>query len=132
MVALPPLEDSVVLNLHIPENPDSDSVVEVDMKVRRRREPLRVVHMWKTVNSGQQSDGIGVLTRLIRSSNPNNPNPNTTASDDGFFGFAEHWRTVTVISLCGCSLSVLPPELTTLALVEKLYLENNKLSFLPP
>ncbi|KAL5710924.1 hypothetical protein ACHQM5_021431 [Ranunculus cassubicifolius] len=27
---------------------------------------------------------------------------------------------------------VLPPELTRLALVEKLYLENNKLSFLPP
>ncbi|KAL5715418.1 Phospholipase A I [Ranunculus cassubicifolius] len=131
MVALPPLEDSVVLNLNIPQNPDensdSDSVVEVDMKVRRRREPLRVVHMWKTVNSGQQSDGIGVLTRLIRSSNPNNTNNN-----DGFFGFAEHWRTVTVISLCGCSLSVLPPELTRLALVEKLYLENNKLSFLPP
>ncbi|KAF5177670.1 Phospholipase a i [Thalictrum thalictroides] len=147
MVALPPPEDSLSLNLNVvtnQENQEEEEVVRVDFKVRRRREPLRVIHMWKTVSSGQQSDGIGVLTRLIRSSltlsTVSSSSSSPTASSpsggngigDGFFGFAEHWKTVTVMSLCGCSLSVLPVELTRLPFLEKLYLENNKLTLLPP
>ncbi|KAF6175780.1 hypothetical protein GIB67_035907 [Kingdonia uniflora] len=123
MVALPPPQDSVVLKLNqIPEKK-----IGVDMSVVKRREPLRVVSMSKTVGSGQQSDGVGVLTRLVRSSLV----PSSEISE-GLLGFVEHWKSVTVLNLCGCSLSVLPVELTQLPLLEKLYLDNNKLSHLPP
>ncbi|OVA10564.1 Armadillo [Macleaya cordata] len=124
MVALPPPQDSVVLEL----NQDEEENVGVDMKVVRRREPLRVVILSKTIGSGQQSDGVGVLTRLIRSSNLE-PSPGI---DEGISGFADHWKTITCLSICGCGLSVLPVELTRLPLLEKLYLDNNKLSLLPP
>ncbi|KAL0353241.1 UNVERIFIED_CONTAM: Phospholipase A I [Sesamum angustifolium] len=45
---------------------------------------------------------------------------------------AEHWRNIAVVSLCGLGLTALPEELTRLPLLEKLYLDNNKLSVLPP
>ncbi|VAH29480.1 unnamed protein product [Triticum turgidum subsp. durum] len=45
---------------------------------------------------------------------------------------ADHWRSVTVLSLCNCGLMVLPVELTRLSFLEKLYIDNNKLSVLPP
>ncbi|KAK4398970.1 Phospholipase A I [Sesamum angolense] len=47
-------------------------------------------------------------------------------------GCAEHWRNIAVVSLCGLGLTALPVELTRLPLLEKLYLDNNKLSVLPP
>ena len=40
--------------------------VAVEMTVVKRREPLRAVAMTKVAGSGQQSDGTGVLTRLLR------------------------------------------------------------------
>ncbi|KAF8391516.1 hypothetical protein HHK36_023821 [Tetracentron sinense] len=122
MVALPPLQDSVILKLK-----QEEENVGVEMKVMKRREPLRVVTMSKTVGSGQQSDGIGVLTRLVRS----NLAPSSEVGD-GLSSYADHWKSVTVLSICGCSLLVLPVELTRLPLLEKLCLDNNRLSILPP
>ncbi|XP_058093456.1 phospholipase A I isoform X2 [Magnolia sinica] len=123
MVALPPPQDSVVLSLTQGEEEDS---VGVDMKVIRMREALRSITMSKTVGSGQQNDGVGVLTRLLRSELA------PFGAGNGFLGFGEHWKSVTVLSVCGCGLSVLPAELTRLPLLEKLYLDNNKLTVLPP
>ncbi|KAK6917317.1 Patatin-like phospholipase domain [Dillenia turbinata] len=125
MVALPSPQDSVVLEL---KSDEEDGNVGVDMKVVKRREPLRVVKMEKAIGHGQQSDGIGVLTRLI-SSNLALASGN---ADGSVSSIPEHWRSVTVVSLCGCGLMALPVELTRLPLLEKLYLDNNKLSVLPP
>ncbi|XP_009405622.2 phospholipase A I isoform X2 [Musa acuminata AAA Group] len=123
MVALPPPQDAVVLDLR---GDEERGCVEVEMKVLKRREPLRSVRMSKAAGSGQQTDGLGVLTRLIRS----NLAPSGPAN--GVQGLADHWKNVTVLSLCGCGLSVFPVELTKLPLLEKLYLDNNKLLLLPP
>ncbi|PQQ16021.1 phospholipase A I isoform X2 [Prunus yedoensis var. nudiflora] len=101
--------------------------VGVDMRVVRRREPLRAVTMTKAAGSGQQSDGTGVLTRLLRS----NFTSSMPAVSDGVAACGVHWQCVTVVNLGGCGLSVLPVELTRLPLLEKLYLDNNKLSLLP-
>lgn len=118
MVALPMPQDSVVVQLK--EGEGGGDNVGVDMKVVKRRDPLRVVKMSKTVGSGQQSDGIGVVTRLMRST-----------VKDGVAACNEHWNNVTVLNFCGCSLSVFPVEFTQLMLLEKLCLDNNKLSVLP-
>ncbi|OAY70487.1 Phospholipase A I [Ananas comosus] len=122
MVALPPPRDAVVLDLR----EGGGGCVEIDMKVEKRREPLRSVRMAKAAGSGQQSDGVAVLTRLIRS------NLAPSGSPEGAPALDDHWKSVTVVSLCGCGLSALPVELTRLPLLERLYLDNNKLSVLPP
>uniref|UniRef100_A0A803M1Z9 PNPLA domain-containing protein n=1 Tax=Chenopodium quinoa TaxID=63459 RepID=A0A803M1Z9_CHEQI len=127
MVEMPPPEDTVVVELEEREN---DGGVAVEMKVVRRREPLRAITMGKTAGSGQQSDGIGVLTRLLRSKVA--ATAVATGVGDGCVNFSDHWNTVTALSLCGCGISVLPVEVTKLPLLEKLYLNNNKLSVLPP
>lgn len=101
MVALPMPQDTVVVELSSGEGKEN---VCVDMKVVRRREPLRAVTLSKTTGSGQQNDGTGVLTRLLRSSLPS-PTP---GAGDGVSGCGEHWKTVTVLSVCGCGLSVSP------------------------
>ena len=51
--------------------------------------------------SGQQRDGIGVLMRLLRS----NSVP-AGSIGDGVLDYADHWRSLTVLSLCGCGFSV--------------------------
>ncbi|XP_042422913.1 phospholipase A I-like isoform X1 [Zingiber officinale] len=123
MVALPPPQDAVVLDLRGDEERGS---VEVEMKVVRRRESLRSVRMSKAAGSGQQSDGGGVFTRLIRS------NLVPSGMGNGVQGLGDHWKSVTMVNLCGCGLSVFPVGLTKLPLLEKLYLNNNKLLLLPP
>ncbi|PKA45653.1 LRR repeats and ubiquitin-like domain-containing protein [Apostasia shenzhenica] len=163
MVALPPPQDTVLIDLRESGGDEEEVLVGVEMKVMKLREPLRVVTMYKASGSGQQNDGIGVFTRLLRS------NLAPSATRDGVSSFAEHWRSLTVLNLCGCGFSaksllsisirvacglsmlltggpcerlpsienedrimVLPIELTKLSLLEKLYLDNNKLGQLPP
>ncbi|XP_059435789.1 phospholipase A I [Corylus avellana] len=120
MVALPMPQDTVVVDLRPDEA--SEANVGVEMRVVKRREPLRAVTMSRSVGSGQQSDGAGVLTRLLRSG---------LAVTDGVSDCGEHWKSVTLLSLCGCGLSVFPVEVTRLPHLEKLYLDNNKLTLLP-
>ncbi|KAK7860286.1 phospholipase a i [Quercus suber] len=122
MVALPMPQDTVEVVLKA-----EDENVAVEMAVVKRREPLRAVTMTKVAGSGQQSDGTGVLTRLLRANLPL-PMPN----EGGVSECGDHWRTVTVLSLGACGLSALPVELTQLPHLEKLYLDNNKLAVLPP
>jgi hypothetical protein len=85
MVALPAPQDCVTVDLKAAE--EEEGRVEVEMKVEKKREELRGVLLGKS-GSGQQSDGVGVLTRLFR-------------SDGG-----RHWKTVTLLSLSGCGLLV--------------------------
>lgn len=85
MVALPAPQDCVTVDLKAAE--EGKENVEVEMKVEKRREELRGVIVGKT-GTGQQSDGVGVLSRLFR-------------SDGG-----QHWKSVTLLSLFGCGLSV--------------------------
>ncbi|THG04546.1 hypothetical protein TEA_010866 [Camellia sinensis var. sinensis] len=133
MVALPMPQDSVVVELKAGKEVEGN--VGVDMKVLKRREPLRAVRLMRVGGSGQQSEGIGVLTRLLKSNFvPPGAAAGTSLSGsggDGVVGFANHWMSVVVVNLNGCGLSVLPVELTQLPLLEKLYLDNNKLSVLP-
>ncbi|WCJ20245.1 Phospholipase A I [Euphorbia peplus] len=124
MVALPSPQDCVTVDLNVGEEDEED--VRVEMKVIKRREPLRGMMLSKA-GSGQQSDGVGVLIRLMRSDLA----PGGAADATGL-GYGEHWRTVTFLGLCGCGLSVLPAELIGLPSLEKLYLDNNKLTVLPP
>ncbi|MFQ6639347.1 hypothetical protein Gotur_016348 [Gossypium turneri] len=120
MVALPAPQDAVAIELR----ETAENVVRVEMKVEKKREPLRAVTMFKAGGSGQQSDGVGVLARLLRS--------DLVLSGDGSpTGYDDHWRSVTLLSLCGCGLTTLPIELTRLPVLEKIYLDNNKLSQLP-
>ncbi|KAH7858977.1 hypothetical protein Vadar_030079 [Vaccinium darrowii] len=130
MVALPLPQDMVVVELKEGEG-DGDGV-RVEMKVVKRREPLKAVTMARVGGTGQMSDGVGVFTRLLKS----NCAAATVGGSGGegvvVGGLADHWMSVTVVSLCGCGMSVLPVELTRLPLLEKIYLDNNKLSILPP
>ncbi|KAM7530779.1 hypothetical protein LguiB_034189 [Lonicera macranthoides] len=123
MMALPLPQDTVVLELKA--NEDGEGNVGVDMKVVKKREPLRAVNLSRVGGSSQQTDGMGVVTRLLRS---NFASPEV---EDGVVDCDDHWKSVTVVSLCGCGLSVLPLDITRLSLLEKLYLDNNKLSILP-
>ncbi|CAA3027259.1 phospholipase A I [Olea europaea subsp. europaea] len=109
-------------------NLEGDGVV-VEMSVVKRREPLKGMIMWRAGGSGQQNDGgMGVLVKLMRSNFAN------TAADGMVIGYGcpEHWRNVNVVSLCGLGLTALPVEITQLPLLEKLYVDNNRLSVLPP
>ncbi|KAK4753266.1 hypothetical protein SAY87_022064 [Trapa incisa] len=123
MVAMPVPQDTVVLEINCQENED----VRVEMKVVRRREPLKAVVMSKSAGSGQQSDGMGVLTRLLRWNFAD-----SSISGEANVACGEHWRTVTAIDLSNCCLSVLPVEITQLPHLEKLCLDSNKFSILPP
>ncbi|KAK3024840.1 hypothetical protein RJ639_045057 [Escallonia herrerae] len=124
MVALPLPQDTVVVELR-PDEPVVGNV-GVGMRVVKRREPLRALTLGRAGGSGQQGDGMGVVVRLLKS--------DFAAAEAGpavEVGCADHWKSVTLVSLCGCGLSVLPVELTRLPLLEKLYLDNNKLAILP-
>ncbi|KAI4365056.1 hypothetical protein MLD38_021076 [Melastoma candidum] len=109
---------------------EAEEVVRLVMRVEKRREELRGMRMGrKGGGSGKEGDGgAGVLTRLLLWDFTGSGI--TTAASGGLI-CGEHWKTLTVVSLCGCGFSVLPVEITRLPLLEKLHLDNNKLSFLP-
>uniref|UniRef100_A0A1J3FUR9 Patatin n=1 Tax=Noccaea caerulescens TaxID=107243 RepID=A0A1J3FUR9_NOCCA len=127
MVALPAPHDTVVVELRGDEGGEN---VGLEMRVEKRREPLRAVTLMKAAGSGQQYDGVGILTRLMRSDMM--PAAIPAPAIDVASSCGEHWKTVTSLSLSGCGLLVMPVEVTELPLLEKLCLENNKLSVLPP
>ncbi|KAK7264498.1 hypothetical protein RJT34_32107 [Clitoria ternatea] len=126
MVAMPMPQDTVVVEL----NPrDHENAVDLGMKVVKRREPLKAVTMAKAVASGQQSDGTGVLTRLLRSDLASST---ANVGDAAVAGCGNHWTSLASLSICGCGLSVFPVALTQLPNLEKLFIDNNKLTVLPP
>ncbi|KAF8051898.1 hypothetical protein N665_1655s0005 [Sinapis alba] len=125
MVALPAPNDTVVVEFN-----GEGEEVGVVMRVEKRREPLRAVTLMKAAGSGQQYDGVGVLTRLMRSDMM--PAAIPAPAIDVASSCGEHWKTVTSLSLSAVGLLVMPVEVTELPLLEKLCLENNKLSVLPP
>ncbi|XP_047954768.1 phospholipase A I-like [Salvia hispanica] len=140
MVALPTPQDSVEVELtERVQNGDSEldlessegermETVSLEMRVVKRRDPLKGVLMWKAAGSGQQTDGgMGVLVKLMRSNFANGVADGVATGSE----CPDHWRNVSVVSLCGLGLSALPIEITRLPLLEKLYLDNNKLSVLP-
>ncbi|KAL0407272.1 UNVERIFIED_CONTAM: Phospholipase A I [Sesamum latifolium] len=103
--------------------------LEVLMRVVTKREPLKGIIMSRAGGSGQQADGgMGVLIKLMKL--------NMGSGDaDGMApgpGLAEHWQNLSVVILCGLGLTALSAEITRLPLLEKLYLDNNKLLVLPP
>lgn len=95
MVALPLSQDTVAIELKETE----ENEVRVEMYVEKRREPLRAVTVVKATGTGQQSDGVGVLLRLLRSNLVPSVDVDPVASDD-------HWKSITSLSLCGCGLTV--------------------------
>lgn len=121
MVGMPSPHDTVVVEFcHSSEEKENagDVNVGVQMKVVKRREPLRAVKMAKAMGSGQAGDGIGVLTKLLRSSFSPTARAAaavaaTVTTDAGGFGggdgltsFADHWKSVTELNLNGCGISV--------------------------
>ncbi|KAM0856150.1 hypothetical protein ACQ4PT_049297 [Festuca glaucescens] len=129
MVALPPPHDVVSVDLKPAKDGDG---VGVEMRVVRRREALRSVRVARALGSTQSTgDGAVVLARLIRSNVAPAPAADGAVAA-GVPMLADHWRSVTALSLCNCGLMVLPVELTRLPFLEKLYIDNNKLSVLPP
>ncbi|RAL44858.1 hypothetical protein DM860_003617 [Cuscuta australis] len=134
MVALPSPQDTVEIELKEMGSEGNsgnggEGEVGVEMRVMKRRDPLKGVIMWRTGGSGQQIDGMGVLLKLMRSNFSNGAG--LGAGGEALVGYAEHWRSVTVVSLSGIGLTGLPVEISKLPLLERLYLENNKLSTLP-
>ncbi|KAL6840609.1 hypothetical protein ACP4OV_029473 [Aristida adscensionis] len=135
MVALPPPHDAVSVDLSPRGDGEDgeDAGVGVEMRVVRRREALRSVRVARAPGSALGSgDGAGVFARLIRSNLAPAPAVDGPTAAAGVPVLADHWRSVAALSLCNCGLSVLPVELTRLPLLEKLYLDYNKLSVLPP
>lgn len=99
MVELPLPQDMVEVELR----PKEEGNVDLDMKVTQQREPLRVVAMVKVAGSGQHSDGTSVLIKLM---NSEIENTGRITNGDGVGGFGKHWKSLTVLSLCGCGLAV--------------------------
>ncbi|CAH1448316.1 unnamed protein product [Lactuca virosa] len=147
MVALPLPQDTVVIRLLECDDPgqvkpgeevdesgganEVRNVVSVDLKVVKQREPLRAVAMSRVGGSGQQNDGMGVLSKLLKSDFAAESGPGH-AEGPRVECCADHWRNVIVVSLYNCGLLTLPVEVTKLPLLEKLFLDNNKLTVLPP
>lgn len=99
MVALPAPNDTVVVEFN-----GEGEEVGVVMRVEKRREPLRAVTLMKAAGSGQQYDGVGVLTRLMRSDMM--PAAIPAPAIDVASSCGEHWKTVTSLSLSGVGLLV--------------------------
>lgn len=107
MVALPPPHDAVSVDLK-PKSEDAEEV-GVEMRVVRRREALRSVRVARAPGSALGSgDGAGVLARLIRSNLAPAPAVDGPTASAGVPVLADHWRSLSVLSLCNCGLLVSP------------------------
>lgn len=111
MVGLPSPQDTVEIELtERCESGDAEDCgkgeVGVEMRVVKRREPLKGVLMWKAGTSGHQADGVGVFLKLMRSNFCNDVVGSTNGGEEIVGGCAEHWRSVTVVSLSGLGLTV--------------------------
>jgi hypothetical protein len=108
MVALPPPHDVVSVDLKPAKDGDE---VGVEMRVVRRREALRSVRVARALGSTQSTgDGAVVLARLIRSNLAPAPAADGAVAA-GVPVLADHWRSVTVLSLCNCGLMVSPSSI---------------------
>jgi hypothetical protein len=107
MVALPPPHDAVSVDLTPMDG--GEEGVRIEMRVVRRREALRSVRVSRAPGSALGSgDGGGVLARLIRSNLAPAPAVDGPTAAAGVPVLADHWRPVTMLSLCNCGLSVSP------------------------
>lgn len=138
MVALPLPQDAVELEFKVSGDDveGGECNVGVDMKVVKRREPLRAVTLSRVGGSSHQSDGMGVLTRLMRSDFSSNSSGSPTGSGDidVLVGCPDHWKSVTLVSLCGCGLLVsifhfLFPVGLQLNVIANLLWVNKKINF---
>jgi len=110
MAEMPPQEDTVVVDLTAAEE-EEEGGVRLNMRVVRKREPLRAITLRKAAGSSQQSDGMGVLTRMLRAKTVSSPTScggegAGTGGGDGGFSFEEQWESVTALCLCGLGISV--------------------------
>ncbi|XP_071687897.1 phospholipase A I-like [Rutidosis leptorrhynchoides] len=140
MVALPLPQDTVVIKLFECDDNLGNNVhgnnklVCLGMEVVKQRDPLKAVAMSRVGGSGQHYDGLGVFSKLMTSDFFGDQSGLGTGYGGGV-GVrvcGDHWMNVTVVSMYSCSLSIFPVELTKLPLLEKLYLDHNKLLVLPP
>ncbi|KAL0285495.1 UNVERIFIED_CONTAM: Phospholipase A I [Sesamum radiatum] len=98
--------------------------LEVLMSIVTKREPLKGIIMSRAGGSGQQADGgMGVLIKLMKL--------NMGSGDANGMARGLAWRSIGKIFLLSSSVA-LSAEITRLPLLEKLYLDNNKLLVLPP
>lgn len=117
MVALPPPHDAVSVDL-IPRDDGEEEVVQIEMRVVRRREALRSVRVSRAPGSALGSgDGAGVLARLIRSNLAPAPAVDGPTAASGVPVLADHWRPITMVSLCNCGMSV-SSSFSTLPLIQ--------------
>ncbi|KAJ7541796.1 hypothetical protein O6H91_10G077200 [Diphasiastrum complanatum] len=149
MVALPPPFDEVQVRIEETSNQGKEEADEefpeksgkegdqeamllhVSIGVQKRREPLKVLSLSRTVGSGPSVDGLGVLAKLLGSGSIEKNNTQSSVTE-GLLSYTQHWQFLTVLNLSNCSLTVLPVDLARLPMLEKLYLDNNKISVLPP
>ncbi|KAE8670588.1 Phospholipase A I [Hibiscus syriacus] len=109
-----------------------DDVARVEMKVEKRREPLRAVTLVKETGSGQQSDGFGVLVRLLGRILILQAQPSLYFTNNLLENRVDNEGIALLCSLWQQNKVTLPVELTQLPVLEKLCLDHNKLSRLPP
>jgi hypothetical protein len=110
MVALPPPHDVVSVDLRPAKDGEG---VGVEMRVVRRREALRSVRVARVLGSTQSTgDGAVVLARLIRSNLAPAPAADGPVAAAGVPVLADHWRSVTALSLCNCGLMVSPSSIS--------------------
>ncbi|GBG71581.1 hypothetical protein CBR_g8997 [Chara braunii] len=149
MVALPAPEDWVRVRLVdtgmtiVTEGEEGESSwtfqpkIAVKMAVEKRREPLRVLRICRTSGTGGGGGtyvdaGLSLakvfpgdsLEAVAHLSIPEGPVGIWTTR-------IQQWRSLITLNLSSCGLTVLPPEISALTGLQKLYLDNNKLATLP-
>ena len=108
------------------EGGEAEGGVKLQLQVHKFREPLKVVSLSRSQQGGGGgSDGLGIFTRVL---SPDSPH---MSLGEELLGYAHNWTSISVVSLAGCGLAAVPPEVMRLPLLEELYLDYNKLTTLP-